>query len=148
MLSPGTLADRVAVASARTVTRRRLLRNAGAAALGASLGLAMAGTEDVGVAFADGSASHPCGPSPIAPSGYCATGTNCGPPSACGGRYHDTYTCNGQFAGGCWNEDYRSQGKGLWSCCDVCINSGTGPACSGNCNSYAKRAAICRTRIG
>jgi hypothetical protein len=138
------MADGIAVAAARGVTRRRLLRNAGAGALGVTLGAAFAGTQEARLAFAHGSASSPCGPSPIAPSGYCPGG-NCNPPSACGRRAYSTFTCSG--ASNCWSEDYRSSGHGLWNCCDICIPSSSGSACSGPCNMYAKRAAICRTRL-
>jgi|HubBroStandDraft_6_1064221.scaffolds.fasta_scaffold1734240_2 hypothetical protein len=143
----GGVADRVALSAARSVTRRRLLRNAGAGALGLTLGAALAGTREARVAFAHGSAGSPCGPSPIAPAGSCPSG-NCNPPAECFGRYYNTFTCDGQFNGGCWSEDYRGTGQGLWNCCDICLNSGSGTACSGSCGTYGHRAAICRTRVG
>lgn len=139
------LSDRMAVRAAHAVSRRRFLRNTGSGALGLALGAALAGTREAGVAFAHGTSSHPCGPSPIASSSYCPGG-NCNAPSACGRRAYSTYTCSG--SSNCWSEDYRSSGKGLWNCCDICIPGGTGSSCSGNCNQYAKRAAICRSKVG
>ena len=146
MFDPGALTDRVAAAAAAQVTRRRFLRNTGAAALGLTLGAGLAGSRSAREAFASGTASSPCGPSPIASSGYCPGG-RCGPPSACTGRRYDTYTCSG--SSGCWTEDYRSSGRGYWRCCDICANNGSGPRCSGSaCGSFGNRAAICRSRIG
>lgn len=136
------LSDRVAIAAAGAVTRRRLIRNAGAGALGIALGASLTGVR-AKTAFAHGTAGSPCGPSPI--TSVCVD-NNCGAPLACGRRAYATYTCSG--ASNCWHEDYRGSGNGLWSCCDICVNHGTGAACSGSCNRYALRAAICRQRIG
>jgi hypothetical protein len=135
-------ADRVAVAAAHAMTRRRFVRNTGAGALGIALGATLTGVRPQS-AFAMGSRSHPCGPSPI--TSVCSN-NNCNPPLACGRRAYATYTCSG--ASNCWHEDYRSSGGGLWSCCDICIDHGSGSRCSGNCNQSALRAAICRERIG
>jgi hypothetical protein len=123
------------------------LRNAGAGALGLAFGAAFAGSLGAESAFGHGTASHPCGPSPLAASGYCNNG-NCNIPSACTRRYYNTYTCAPGNASNCWTEDYRSSGKGLWRCCDICANNGTGPRCSGSCGLYGHHAAICRTKIG
>jgi hypothetical protein len=141
------LADRLTTAAARGVTRRRLLRNSGAGALGLALGSAMAGTEFAGTALAHGTSSHPCGPSPIASENCPCYRGNCNVPCACIKRNYSTYTCNAS-ASNCWTEDYRNVGKGRWSCCDVCVVNGSGPRCSGSCGSYGKHAAICRTKTG
>jgi hypothetical protein len=138
-------ADRLALGAAGVITRRRLFRNAGAGALGLAIVTSFGGLRP-GRALAHGTSSHPCGPSPIASSGYCPGG-NCGPPAACTRRRYNYYTCSSSTAN-CWPEDYRNVGRGRWRCCDICANNGTGTRCSGSCGSYGHRAAICRTRTG
>jgi hypothetical protein len=122
------------------------MRNAGAAALGVTLGAGLVGSKTAKEAFATGTANSPCGPSPIAASGYCPNG-GCNPPGACSGRIYGTLTC-ANSSGGCWTEDYRSSARGLWSCCDICANNGTGSRCSGShCGLYGHYAAICRKKL-
>jgi hypothetical protein len=137
--SPLDVSDRVVTRAARGMNRRRFFRNAGAGALGLTLGsrLVMRGAEP---AIAHGSPSHPCGPSPLCPSGRCFDG-NC---SNAAGRYYATYTCHPNALGGCWREDYRGTGQGYWQCCDCCALDGSGSACSG-CSP--RRACICRKRL-
>ena len=132
--------DRLVRRAASAMTRRRLLRNSGAGALSLALGGALV-SRRADPAFARGTASHPCGPSPYCPSGRCYNG-QC---SNAAGRYYDTYTCNPNNLGGCWTEDYRNVGAGYWKCCDCCAWDGGGATCSG-CSS--RRACICRKRIG
>lgn len=139
------LSDQLATATARAVSRRRFLRNAGAAALTTSLGVAYVGSR-APRGLASGP-NDPCGPSPICITTDC-TGTpnNCTTtsPAFCSRRTHDRYTCTTDY--NCWNEDYRGTGQGLWRCCDCCCPNYTLNPCS-NCG-FSSGACICRSRIG
>jgi hypothetical protein len=135
--------DTAAGRLATTITRRTMLRRAGAAALGAGLwGLSSA----TPLAEAHGSPSHPCGPSPYCLSGRCFDG-QC---SNAAGRHYSTYSCWPNHLGGCWNEDYRSTGQGLWSCCDCCSFDHLSGAnqCSSCGDSNTRWACICHKQIG
>ena len=107
-------ADGAATRLAGVITRRTLLRRAGGAALGAGLAWGLAGGTQTSRAM--GSPNHPCGPSPYCNSDRCFNG-QC---SNAAGRHYSTNSCWPNHAGGCWPEDYRSSGKGLWECCDCC----------------------------
>jgi hypothetical protein len=137
--------DRLVASSARSVTRRRFLRNAGGAALGASLGVAYLSRSGPALAF--GTADNPCGPSPLCVYTKCSgTPSNCNssPPGNCSRRHYNdsSYPCTTEY--NCWNEDYRSVGKGWWRCCDCCCDGVGGPNCSG-CSG---QPCICRSLIG
>ncbi len=85
-LTPTAVADRVVLTSARLVTRRRFLRNAGAVALSMTLGgryfVASAFGQpsecyDIQGAYACYDSHGPCGPSPICPTGTCSSNGLC-----------------------------------------------------------------------
>jgi hypothetical protein len=137
-------ADRLVGRAARALTRRRLLRNAGAGALSFSLGVAFLGERRASPVLAHGSSSHPCGPSPYCPSARCFDG-QC---SNAAGRVYSTYTCRPRALGGCWPEDYRSVGRGMWRCCDCCALDGGGNRCGSCGDRHTRYACICRKRTG
>lgn len=136
--SPNHVADEIAVKTGRAVTRRRMLRNSGGAALSAALATAFVGSGEK-PAFAQGTPTSPCGPSPFCPSSVCNDSAGC----SCHGRVYNTYSCNAGGGSGCWFEDYRPRGGHLWKCCDCCCQSGGGASCSGSACS-GDRACICR----
>jgi hypothetical protein len=137
------MSDRIARRAAIGITRRRLLRNSGGAALSFALGSAFLSGKMASNARAHGSVRHPCGPSPYCPKGRCYHG-NC---SNAPGRVYATYHCNPHHNGGCWTEDYRDSGNGLWHCCDCCAVDGGGARCSRCGDSKTRRACICRRRL-
>lgn len=139
----GSYAESAAGRLATLTTRRSFLRRAGATALGASLAY---GLGDAPAARATGSANHPCGPSPYCNADRCFNG-QC---SNAAGRHYSTYSCWSNHLGGCWDEDYRSLGKGLWQCCDCCSfdNLSGAHKCSPNCDSTPRWACICHEKIG
>jgi len=139
-ITPGQFADSLALNAARGLTRRRVLRNAGSTAIGAALSTAYLGSGPEGTAFAMGTPTSPCGPSPLCPSGVCNGSGGC----SCYGRVYATYTCNPGGGSGCWTEDYRSRGGHLWKCCDCCCLSGGGNSCSG---CFNHNACICRVQL-
>src|SRR4051794_26717548 len=101
-LTPTGMADRVVLTMAKSVTRRRFLRNTGATALGVALGTAYFGKTNSAWAGAfDCYGSHgPCGPSPICPTGICGGGE-------CFNyhrRPHDGFTCGTATVANCWAE--------------------------------------------
>lgn len=141
-LAPTAVADRVALTLARTITRRRLLRNAGGAALALSLGGAFLGKPDVARAsYGCYDPNGPCGPSPIC-NGLNCSGGECG--SGMTRRTHDNFDCSGA-SNNCWSThcECGSTWAGLWSCCDCCASNGGGNHC-GSCGY----ACICRSVIG
>jgi hypothetical protein len=146
-------ADNAVLRLAPGITRRRLLRGAGGAAMGTALGIAFLGSRTSEYAQAVGTSSSPCGPSPLCPFSACCcadAGTCCSYP-----RQYDRLTdCDpGANQGSvdlgghnCWREDYRYLGRGYWRCCDCCCRHGSGSSCANGCN-YPYRACICRKRI-
>ena len=145
-MSPSDLLDAPASMVERTasvITRRRLLRNTGGAAVGVALGSRFL-TWGTPPARANGTPSSPCGPSPLCPGGNCWNG-QC---SNCAGRVYNTYTCNPNQPGGCWNENYCGTSQGKWQCCDCCCFNGGGPKCSSCGDSNSRYACICRKSLG
>jgi len=133
------MTDGLVLATARAFTRRRLLRNAGAVALGAAFTTTL--TRD---AWAHGSHGSPCGPSPICPDAACNSTFNCNTADTARRRNYNTFDCGTDTASNCWTEDYTGCGGYKWKCCDCCAYHGTGNVCSGCTNT--KRACICRSR--
>lgn len=144
--TPGRLADDVVRGMAATLTRRRLLRRTGTAALALTMGGAFLGKAErawaIGTCY--GLGNGPCGPSPLC-SGTCSSDGRC---HLCYRRKYATYTCDttGTVAN-CWTEycNCGTSWPGTWSCCDCCCPSGGGSACSG-CGSTS--ACICRKLVG
>lgn len=137
-----TETDEMVRRAALGMTRRRFFRNGSAAALSFAIGTAYLGRR--GVALAYGSANHPCGPSPYCPRHRCYNG-DC---SNAAGRKYGHYACNPRQGGQCWTEDYRSQGRGLWQCCDCCAFDGGGKKCSSCGDASHRYACICHLQIG
>lgn len=142
------IADGLALRAARTVTRRRFLRNAGAGALGFALSTTFVGMR-VTDAFAHGTAKHPCGPSPRCKSSQCRSG-QCyvATPRSNERRVYNHWTCNANpKRNNCWSENYGT--GNIHSCCDCCMAGGHGHRCHGRaCYAPHLRACICRRRIG
>jgi hypothetical protein len=132
--------DTLVAAAARSVTRRRFLRNSGAAALG----VALAATGTSTSTYASGTPGSPCGPSPICPDVVCNSTYNCDTDAAARRRNYATFDCASDTAPNCWLEDYTNCGGTKWKCCDCCGYEGTGSICSG-CNA-TKRACICKSK--
>jgi hypothetical protein len=114
-----TFVDKLAQGAARQVSRRRFLRNSGAAALGAALSGAMLGTGRGRAAVTY--ATSTCSGSPVCASGRCFDG-QC---SNSAGRHWATSTCWPSHLGGCWT-------TGCWRCCDCCQFESTS---AGKCSS-------------
>jgi hypothetical protein len=116
-----TLADRATVATARGLTRRRLLRNVGGMALGATVATAYAGRRPAAASHcAASSYSGPCGPAPLCGSSRCDGGG-----SSCNAANGVTFArwesgqapCDkpdGSLYRNCWCE-------GSTRCCDCCV---------------------------
>ncbi len=135
---PSATVDR----AARGLTRRRLIRRGGGAAIGVALGsrVLMWGTPP---ARANGTPGSPCGPSPLCPGSNCWNG-QC---SNCAGRVYNTFTCAPGQPGGCWVENYCGTGQGKWQCCDCCCFNGTGSVCSSCGDSHTRKACLCRKQL-
>lgn len=107
--------DGVVTGTARAITRRRLLRNSGGAALGFALATAYSGSQ----AFAN--ADEACAPSPMCPGVRCQ-GWKCD-----GGRTDTTWRQHGQAkcgtAGAAYNDNcwLANDSAGTrFRCCDCC----------------------------
>jgi hypothetical protein len=139
------ISDRLVRRAALGMTRRRLLRNASAAALAFSLGGAFAGIRLAEPARASGTPRHPCGTSPLCPKRRCYRG-RC---SNAAGQGHGDGKCRPNHGGGYWYEDYRNIGKGRWRCVDCCALDGGGKLCTrcGN-DTRRRRRCICRKKVG
>ncbi len=134
-------ADALTGRAAVVVTRRRLLRNAGAATVGVAVGSRILGWGTPG-ARAAGTPSSPCGPSPLCPGSNCFNG-QC---SNCAGRIYDTFTCNPGNPGGCWIENYCGN-TGKYQCCDCCCFNGGGNKCGTCGDSNSRYACVCRKQL-
>lgn len=143
-LRPGTVADRVVIKAATTITRRKFLRNTGATALGVALGAAYFTRVEPAWAI-DCYGNHgPCGPSPLCPFGVCSSAGKC---NVYWRRVHDTFTCDRSgTVSNCWAEhcECGATWAGTWNCCDCCGAQGGGSTCTGGCGT----ACICRTVVG
>jgi hypothetical protein len=152
-MSPNVLSpESLAAATARVMTRRRLLRNAGGVALGAALTTAYLGTRPEAKAA-------------------CTTSSVCGPSPLCGSFRCDGYHCDVIANETLWakwgpGEQPCSVDSGVDNCWDVCSPAGkehrccdccakdpgctTGAACTHNtlCPSGNWRKCICRAQIG
>jgi len=131
-------------ATARGLTRRKLLRNAGGVALGTSLATALVlrGPEP---AYGCASSS-PCGPAPLCGCTRCNDGYNW----QCDGAEDNTdparwgsgsQPCSPSY-GNCWNE-------GGYHCCDCCARDAgctTGSSCY-SCGSGTWHKCICREGV-
>jgi hypothetical protein len=140
-------ADGLAQRTARLTTRRRFLRRIGAIGLGATTA-AVLGNFRLAPAFGYGTAKHPCGPSPLCRSSWCANGL-CDQSAGCKYQRWEKGVCvsSAHNARTIWAEDYRSQGKGWWQCMDCCCPHAKGGRCKGKCGGK-KYKCICRFRIG
>ena len=117
------VADRLVVASARGLTRRRLFRNAGGVALGATVATAYIGTGSSSANHCSASSyAGPCGPAPLCASSRCSgSGWTCS--AAAGSTYakwqSGTAPCDhpdGSLYQNCW-----CHGSGDIFCCDCCV---------------------------
>jgi hypothetical protein len=136
MLTPslGALApEAVVAASAKGLTRRRMLGNAGSLGLGAALSAAYFGRSDPAIASHLGDHNPGrCGPSPVCGCGRCNWGSNaqCDAVQDGIGYTHDwvhgSANCSSSCAGGpysgcrnnCWPE-----GPASYWCCDCCVHN-------------------------
>lgn len=144
-------ADRLVTKAAVTITRRRLLRNAGSAALGFTFGAAFFFSHTQ-VASAYGSCSTgPCGPSPLC-SGTC-NGYLC---NSCRRRPWELDYCASPDTPNCWSEHCDTGNWiGTWNCCDCCCRDEDAPGgglCSNNswCPNATwgpVRKCVCRALI-
>jgi hypothetical protein len=135
-----SFSERLAAASATKVSRSRFLRRTGG--LAAAIAFSGALLElNVKSAFAHGACNtHPCGPSPLCPSGSDCFQNDCS--GSCSGRYYNTFTCGAPIGENSWCETCSSGSwTGYWICGDCCCPDGTGTPCNG-CTS--KKACICR----
>jgi hypothetical protein len=120
-MSPLNRLDAAVARSARGLTRRRLLRNAGGAALGASLAMSLSGTKESRAAVLDAGG---CSGSPQCSDTRCY---------ADGGCHNTTQTKWRDYAGGsctcascsqhCWPSSYNGRAT---RCCDCCVDYNTG----------------------
>jgi hypothetical protein len=142
--------ERLAAATAKGVTRRRMLRNVGGVALGATVGSAYLGTRpDVAEACAYWAS---CGTSPRCADFRCRSAAGL------------TYECNAGRADTAWRNYNTSQCGGggpinCWTvcnsgrrvrCCD-CAGQNTAGGCGfvvSGCGSGTWRSCICAAQIG
>lgn len=133
----GSTVDRIVVATAHKMNRRRFLRRTGGAALAAAYGTALLH-------------SPPAWADQIACSNLVAlcNGTRCYSDGTChdtsesrpGGYNH--FDCNYKNATAqCWTETHSC----TWRCCDCCVNYNTGSGLCNACSSYY--ACICRAQL-
>jgi hypothetical protein len=139
-LSPDRLSSIVVTRAATAVTRRRLLRNAGGAALSIALGGAFLARPQAAWAYGCYDAAGPCGPSPLCYYTTCSGGQCAGNKTK---RSHNLYNCSGSNAN-CWSEycECGATWAGRYNCCDCCGPGGGGPNCG--CGT----TCICRSVIG
>jgi hypothetical protein len=137
--------DRVVAKSAHALTRRRFLRNAGNAALGATLAATYLGTRPE---LAEACTfSNFCGPSPIC-GGFRCTGSVhqlCNTSrSDTKWRKHDQFVCGTAADINCWYSPCSGGVK--YQCCDCAGNDtgGCGFITSG-CGSGTWRSCICQS---
>jgi hypothetical protein len=141
-----SLSDRLVVRAAHGMTRRRMFRNVGGAALGASFATALGGT---GLAYAH--PDHACGPSPMCPDARCQDGDK---QRCAGGRADTTWrryngtTCTGflgSLSAHCWTAQAHGE---TYRCCDCCVRGTalSGRPCSG-CSGGGWQRCICGKRI-
>jgi hypothetical protein len=133
--SPVRMSPEVVVAaSARGLTRRRLLGNAGNVGLGAALASAYLGRRDVAYAghYSDQNAGY-CGPSPVCGCSRCDYGSNAqcdGVESGIGytanwvhGNSPCSSSCEGpRYRGQCRNNCWPEGPNSYW-CCDCCVHN-------------------------
>jgi hypothetical protein len=143
MASPDTLV----ASAAQGLTRRRLFRNAGGLALGASVATAYLGTRpDVAQAC---TYSSVCGPSPLCGGFRCRDLY----PSHCQAgradtrwRKYNTYTCGTDSDINCWRVCVSGR---KWECCDCAgLNTGGCGSTVSGCGSSGWRSCICHAVIG
>jgi hypothetical protein len=141
--------EAIAASAARGLTRRRLLRNAGGAALGAAV--ATAYVERASEAVAQCSYSDVCGPAPLCGGARCDS-WRClagradtdwavyqSGPAPCSG----TSGVNNCWETGCFNGQ-------IWRCCDCCARDAgctAGDTCF-SCGAGSWHKCICRGPVG
>lgn len=141
------LPERMVAAAARGLTRRRLLRDASSAALGAAVTTAYLG-RDSEVAAAC-TFSNICTPSPLCGDFRCS-GFSCNVSSETKWAHWEggTAPCSGNSGvDNCWDKCIPPNN---FRCCDCCArNAGCtqGSTCFG-CGSGTWHKCICRARIG
>jgi hypothetical protein len=140
MLSP----ESVAAATARLVSRRRLLRNAGTVALGTAMTTAYFGMRpEVAQAC---TFSSVCGPSPLCGPSRCS-GYSCVPSTTTKWMKYGLYQCGTNANDNCWSV---CRNNILWYCCDCCAkNAGcttNAQPCTG-CGSTGWTSCICRAQV-
>jgi hypothetical protein len=117
-MTPLDLSDRVVAASARGLTRRRILRNASGVALGGVVATAYAFRTPAEAGHCSSSSySGPCGPSPLCGPCRC-NGYRCVVPGSSGcwqqwSCYVEERCCADSGVRNCWCE-------GSYRCCDCC----------------------------
>ena len=144
-----SMSDRLVARAAHGMTRRRMFRNVGGAALGAAFATAYGGA---GSAFAH--ADHACGPSPMCPDSCCQDSDK----QRCAGgradttwRPHNGSTCQGfqgQLSDHCWTATTTAHPGATFRCCDCCVRNTalSGRPCSG-CGGGDWQRCICGKRI-
>jgi hypothetical protein len=142
--------DQAVVGAARGITRRKLMRNAGAAAFGASLSAAFLG----GPLQRRAAADHFIGTGPCAGSPHCNEVRCTGPAgSSCDGSRPDTkwrvYASSQCESGGddhnCWT---TCNGNQLLRCCDCCVNVAGGVNNCTGCGAGQWHRCYCGGTIG
>ena len=126
MTRPLATLDHAVLATARGITRRRLLRRAGSGAFG----LLVAGaffSRTAEEAFADQVACS-AGGIPVCSSTRCYSNGTCHNTLQTRPAYHNTGTCT--TSNHCWLEQPANC---IWQCCDCCVNYNTGFEACNSC---------------
>lgn len=139
--------DDLVATTARGITRRRVLRNAGGFALGAAVTTAyIGGGSEV---LAQCTSASPCGPSPLCGPSRCS-GFHCVPSSVTKWAVWGSgpQPCDNGGSRNCWASPCTNHR--IYSCCDCCAHNPTcttGASCTG-CGSSGWRKCICRQATG
>lgn len=142
--APRSASERLVAASARALTRRRLIGNVGSTALGAAMVTAFVGRAEL--AEAQCASASPCGPAPMCGCSRCNNGYDwqCdgGEPETTPARWGSgSQPCSPSY-GNCWP-------AGSINCCDCCAKNPTctsGARCT-SCGSGSWYKCICRQGV-
>jgi hypothetical protein len=146
-------ADHLVSATARIITRRRFMRNAGAAAFGGALATATGATWPLKANAGIYPGNHVCGPSQYCPSNRC-DGFHCHQTNRTSYRPYGGSYCSGTSGvTNCWTSPCVRGGK--YMCCDCCMDDYPGPdvygnpsgRCSGCPSSAAWYKCICHSKV-
>lgn len=148
-LRPPEVADSVVNRAARGLTRRRVFRNLGGAALGASMTAAYIGTRPEVAAAC--TYSNVCGPAPKCTEIHCENGGHRCKTSRTDIKWahwgSGSQPCAGQEADSCWN---TCAGGFLYRCCDCCNKNPdctAGATCTG-CGTGNWHKCSCQSQQG